>query len=886
MSGLVRVTIDGRTVEVPAGTLVTDAARAAEVHVPIFCSHQKLPPLGACRICVVEVGTPKLGPDRKPVMGPDGSPEIAWMPKVQTGCTTPVSDGMHVRTRTEVATAARKGVMEFLLVNHPLDCPVCDEGGECQLQDLAFAFGHDYSRMDEAKRTFDSEDLGPIVKKEANRCIVCMRCVRYCDEVMGENALTAHQRGVFTEISSFDRQPLACEQCGNCVEVCPVGALTALPYRFKARPWDLRQHITICEWCSNGCSVRLGVRGMEILRARGTEFRGVNQEYLCVRGRFGHDWVNAPDRLTTSLVKTGAALEPATRDAAVAWAAARLRDIAATHGPESIAFLGGEKLNLEEQYLFQKLARGVLGTPHVDARTRQTAAVPGASLRRAVGAGRRPLTFDAIHEAQEVLVLFDDLQGEAPFAQAAIVRGFRQRDLHVTVAHPRRVKLARPRFKGDWLAVRPGAELSLVLALTRAALELGVPEGTPSDVAHALESLRSSLAAGADTGVPQAAIDAAARRMREAGRKALLFGRGVLEHPQAAALLQAIENLAWALGAITAESTSVMAFGAHHDSAGAIEMGLTPDLLPGGIAATDAAGRAAFEKPFGRLPQGEGMATRDILAAAAAGKVRALWIAADDLLASAADRALVEQALERCELVIVNELFLTRTAARAHVVFPVAAFAEKEGSTLDSELRLQRSNRALSPRPGSKPDWEVFQEVARALGAEWRYRTAEDVFREIARVVPGYNGLSYATLLPNGGWASGAPAAPHIVAVTPPAEASAAKPRAMALLAGGTLFADGSLSKRSGTLSKLAGAPRTRLSPAEASRLGLNAGDRVELTGPAGTLSLPLELDDSVPAGAVFVPYAGAELNRLGAPSGAGLRVDLQRAAAPATVER
>jgi len=880
------VTIDGRTVEVPPGTLVTEAARAAEVHVPIFCSHQKLPPLGACRICVVEVGTPKLGPDRKPVMGPDGSPEIAWMPKVQTGCTTPVSDGMHVRTRTEVATAARKGVMEFLLVNHPLDCPVCDEGGECQLQDLAFAFGHDYSRMDEAKRTFDSEDLGPIVKKEANRCIVCMRCVRYCDEVMGENALTAHQRGVYTEISSFDRQPLACEQCGNCIEVCPVGALTALPYRFKARPWDLRQHITICEWCPNGCSVRLGVRGMEILRARGTEFRGVNQEYLCVRGRFGHDWVNAPDRLTTPLVRTGAALEPATREAAVAWAAARLRDIAATHGPESIAFLGGEKLNIEEQYLFQKLARGVLGTPNVDARTRQPAVVPAASLRRATGAGRRPLTFDALHEAQEVLVLFDDLQGEAPLAQAAIVRGFRQRGLHVTVAHARRVKLARPRFKGDWLAVKPGAELSLVLALTRAALELGVPDGTPSEVAGALETLKSSLNE-AESGVSQAAIAAAARRMREAGRKALLFGRGVLEHPQGAALLQAIENLAWALGAITAEASSVMAFGAHHDSAGAIEMGLAPDLLPGGIAVTDAAGRAAFEKPFGRLPQGEGLATRDVLAAAAAGKVRALWIASDDLLASAADRALAEQALERCELVIVNELFLTRTAARAHVVFPVAAFAEKEGSTLNSEGRLQRSNRALSPRPGSRPDWEVFQDVARTLGAEWRYRTTEDVFREIARVVPGFQGLSYATLLPNGGWTSGTPAVARVAAVTPPADAAAVKgDGAMALLSGGTLFADGSLSQRSGTLAKLAGVTRARVSPAEASRLGLDAGDRVELSGPAGSLTLPLELDDSVPAGAVFVPYAGAELNRLGAPSGTGLRVGLKRAAAAAAVER
>ena len=886
MSGLVRVTVDGRTVEVPAGTLVTDAARAAEVHVPIFCSHQKLPPLGACRICVVEVGTPKLGPDRKPVIGPDGNPEIAWMPKVQTGCTTTVSDGMHVRTRTEVATAARKGVMEFLLVNHPLDCPVCDEGGECQLQDLAFAFGHDYSRMDEAKRTFDSEDLGPIVKKEANRCIVCMRCVRYCDEVMGENALTAHQRGVFTEISSFDRQPLACEQCGNCVEVCPVGALTALPYRFKARPWDLRQHITICEWCPNGCSVRLGVRGMEILRARGTEFRGVNQEYLCVRGRFGHDWVNAPDRLTAPLVKTGAALEPATRDVAVAWAAARLRDIAATHGPEAIAFLGGEKLNLEEMYLMQKLARGVLGTPHVDARTRQGDAVPAAALRRATGAGRPPLTFDALTDAQEVLVLFDDLQGEAPFAQAAIVRGFRQRGLHVTVAHARRVKLARPRFKGDWLAVKPGAELPLVLELTRAALALGIPDGVPAEVRSALEALKPSLGAEraeAETGVAQATIAAAARRMREAGRKALLFGRGVLEHPHASALVQAIENLAWSLGAISAERSDVMAFGAHHDSAGAIEMGLAPDLLPGGLAAGDAAARAAYEKPFGRLPQSPGLAARDILAAAAAGKVRALWIASDDLLASAPDRALVEQALERCELVIVNELFLTRTAARAHVVFPVAAFAEKDGSTLNSEGRLQRSNRALSPRPGSRPDWEVFQEVARALGADWRYRTAEDVFREIARVVPGFNGLSYATLLPNGGWLSSAPAAANVAPVAPaPAADDAAAKTTHWLLAGGTLFADGSLSQRSDTLAKLAGSPRARLSPAEASRLGLAAGDRVELTGPAGAITLPLELDDSVPAGAVFVPYAGAELNRLGAATGAGLRVGLRRAGQPA----
>ena len=326
--------------------------------------------------------------------------------------------------------------------------------------------------------------------------------------------------------------------------------------------------------------------------------------------------------------------------------------------------------------------------------------------------------------------------------------------------------------------------------------------------------------------------------------------------------------------------SSVMAFGPHHNSAGALEMGLAPDTLPGYGAAADASARAIFEQSYGRALPGAGLGARAALAAAAAGKVRALWIVSDDLLASAADRALVEKALEKCELVIVNELFLTRTAARAHVVFPVAAFAEKEGATLNSERRLQRSNRALSPRKGARADWEVFQAVAQALGADWRYRTAEDVFREIARLVPGFQGLSYATLLPDGALLGESRVAARVVAVE--AVAATAAGDGLWLLSGGTLFADGSLSARSHTLSKLAGAARARLSPAEASRLGATAGDQVELTGPAGTITLALEIDDSVPAGAVFVPYAGAELNRLGMPGTTGLRVTARKSAVAA----
>ena len=883
MSATVKVTIDGRTVEVPAGTLVTDAARVAEIHVPIFCSHAKLPPLGACRICVVEVGTPKLGPDRKPVLQPDGTPEIAWMPKVQTGCTTPVTEGMQVRTTSETAIKAREGVMEFLLVNHPLDCPVCDEGGECQLQDLAFAFGKDFSRMDEAKRTFESEDLGPVVKKEANRCIVCMRCVRYCDEIIGDTALTAHQRGVWTEISSFNRQPLECEQCGNCIEVCPVGALTALPYRFKARPWDLRQHVTICPYCSNGCSVRLGVRGEAVLRARGTEFRGVNQEYLCVRGRFGYEFISSPERLAAPLVRMGDALSPSTFDEAVSYAAARLREVAGTHGPQAIAFLGGEKMNVEEQYLFQKLARAVVGTPHVDARTRFPSAVPGAAILAASGGGRPMLTLAELEHVQEALVLGDDLQGEAPYAQALLVKGARHHRLHMTIAHPRRVKLTRARFGGDWLAYRPGGERALLTGLLAAARDAGGASGAPENVTRALGSIPASWTldrAEQQSGVPAAAIQGAVQRLRAAQRKAILFGRAFTEHPDAAALLPLLEALGWATGAIVEERSAVMYLSPQNNGQGALDMGMTPDLLPGYVPVEDAERRAAFEKAWDAKLPGHGMTAPEILAAAAQGKIKALWIASDQWLRSAPDRKLAERALAHAELVIVNDLFLTETARQAHVVFPAASFAEKEGVVVNCERRLQKTVRALSPRRTSRPDWQIFQSVARALGAAWSYRTAEDVFREIARLVPAYQGMSWAALLPNGlQWS-----APCVTpALAWPADAPAADGAGtMWLLSGGVLFLQGTLSHHTELLPKLAKEPRAWLSAAEAARLGLSEGEPLELVGSAGSIVLPAGFDDGVPAGSVFVPYAypGVELNRLGAPQGPGLRVRAHKAAA------
>jgi predicted molibdopterin-dependent oxidoreductase YjgC len=519
------------------------------------------------------------------------------------------------------------------------------------------------------------------------------------------------------------------------------------------------------------------------------------------------------------------------------------------------------------------------------------------ALLKATGGGRPLVSLEELGRTKEVLVLGDDLQGESPFVQAVLIRGQHQSGLHLTVAHPRRVKLARRKFGGDWLGLKPGSELALLNGLTRTALDLGGPGpdpgggraegGLPSEVAAGLPALRSALAEWSPerveevTGVAAEAVVAAAKRLREAPSRAILIGRAYTEHPQAAALLQAVENLGWLTGALATDRSCVLYAGPHSGTQGALDMGLSPDVLPGYVPLADDAAREPFERQWGsKLPVDPGMTAPEILAAAAAGRVKALWIVSDEWVRSVPDRALAEQALARVEFLIVNEPFLSETARRAHVVFPAASFAEKEGVLVNCERRVQRTARALAPRRGARTDGEIFQAVACALGAGWSYRTNEDVFREIARLAPGYEGLSWATLLPLGPqWAS---AAPRVAASLAPVKDGAVPAgEGLWLLSGGVLFQQGSLGHRVELLARLAGRASAFLHPAEFQRLGLAAGNAVVLEGPAGSVTLPAVADETVPPGAVFVPYAhrDVEVNRLGGPAGSGLRVKARKAA-------
>src|SRR5215469_6736919 len=342
---LVKLKIDDREVEVPAGTLVIEATRHLGIEVPSFCYYPGLALQGACRMCLVEVEK---------------------TPKLQTGCTLAVAEGMVVRTNSEPVRDARKFMLEFLLSNHPLDCPVCDKGGECELQDMVFRYGADSSRFTEEKIHRPEEKWSDLVYYDAPRCILCFRCVRICDEGMDVKALGIGMRGAHSIIIPNREDHLDCEECGMCIDICPVGALTSGTYRYKTRPWEMSYVPTICTHCSNGCKTTLSVRNHEILRANNRDLSGINKDFLCVKGRFGFDFTRHPDRLRLPMVRRNGKLEPSSWEDALAEVSKRLAEIHKTHSANSIGFIGSNRTTNEENYLLGRIARASIGTNNID----------------------------------------------------------------------------------------------------------------------------------------------------------------------------------------------------------------------------------------------------------------------------------------------------------------------------------------------------------------------------------------------------------------------------------------------------------------------------------------------------------------------------------------
>jgi NADH-quinone oxidoreductase subunit G len=633
--------VDGKTLTAPAGTLLIDACRKAGIEIPAFCYYPGLSLQAACRMCVVRQEK---------------------VPKLQTACTTTVAEGQVFITESDEIAQARKATIELLLGNHPLDCPVCDAGGECELQDMTFKYGAGESLYAEAKQHREEQQWSPAVYFDRPRCILCYRCIRVCGEGMDVWALGVEGRGVSSTIAPNGRDHLDCEQCGMCIDICPVGALTSGSYRYKTRPWEMNHVATVCTHCADGCKVTLGVRqtndGSEIVRADNRDKSGISGDFLCAKGRFGFDFVDSPERLTKPLVRNAEGkLEPATWEHALRLAASKLKEVRDTHGGAAIGVIGSNRTTNEENYLLQKFARIVLRTNNID---HERTADYAAFARALAGHHGKAASLRETATAPAILLIGGNPTEEHPLLAWNLRTNVRLNHARLYIANTKAIKLERM------------AKAALLLPESGYAALVEYLDKSNSDFSHAVLAEESLL---------------------------VVFGP---EYSGAAVA----DLVAWGLNR---GHVRFALLGGYANSRGAADMGLLPDLLPGYVSVTTP---GAFAEYAG-LPSTPGKTLKEMMEAASNGELGALLIAG----ANPAAKLSVDAAAMKKTFVIVADIFLTETAALADVVFPAASLYEKSGTVTNTFGDVQLVSKAAD-RAGVKPEFEILVRLAGAMGVD------------------------------------------------------------------------------------------------------------------------------------------------------------------------
>jgi NADH-quinone oxidoreductase subunit G len=760
----------------------------------------------------------------------------------------PVAPDMKVETESEVTKKAQDGVLEFLLINHPLDCPVCDKGGECPLQDQTLSYGPGESRFVEEKRHFEKPIMiSDLVALDRERCILCDRCTRFADEVAGDTLIHFQDRGNQTQVNTFPDHPFASYFSGNTVQICPVGALTATPYRFKARPWDLDQVESTCTTCSVGCRTLVQSSRNEILRYQGVDVDPVNWGWLCDKGRFGFGSVNSEDRLGRPLARQGDALREVPWGDALSTAAAAIK----AASPDKVAVLGGARLTNESAYAWAKLAKGVVGTDHVDAQL-------GDGLPAEVVLGLPRATIDEVcSPAGTVLLLAPDLKEELPVLflrlRHAVVRD------GATV-----VELASQRSSASGLATttllhRPGAAGEVVQALLAGSAGQEVGGVAPADIA----------AAGA---------------LLAKGPVTVVLGR--------ANLAESPDGIVAAASAIHAAHPGVRFLSALRRSNvhGALDMGLAPGLLPGRTTLEDG-GAWYQQRGWPTVPAQRGLDATGILEAAAAGKVDVLVLLGADPLADFPDTDLAARGLAGARTVIAVDRFLNPSAQQADVVLAAAGPAEVDGTTTNIEGRVSTVARKITPPGTARDDWMLAAELSRLLGTDLGLESAAQILDEIAALAPSHAGISASALTSaHDGVLVGAaaveaadtdaerqaaeadateaeaeepvipppppgPTAPAVLTFTAPAvaEAPAVDAYSLRLVASRKLYDLGTDAQHSPGLAGLTSDTVLRLHPHDFDRLGVEPGTAVTVTAASGSVTVPVRPDVAVGKGSAAI---------------------------------
>ena len=657
--------INGKEITVEDNTLILDAAKEAGYDIPTFCYQADLSRLGSCRMCLVE---------------------IEGQRKLQPSCVTPVMQDMEVTTESQTILDARAGVLEFFLSNHGLDCPVCDKGGECELQNMVYKHGPHVGEHAEKKVRFHEKDytLSPVIVKNSNRCVQCQRCVRVCAEAVGVGVLGAQGRGAHQEETSFLRTELDCDHCGNCIEVCPVGSFMRRPYRYKSRPWDLKSASSICPYCATGCRITIQERDGVVVRSLSKAGTGVNNELLCARGRFGFDFVNSSERLTSPMLKmSDGTFTEITWPEAIELLKGRLHH----RTPEKIGALASTRLTNEELYLFQKIMRGLFKTENVDSSQRFDADGVKAFVA-ATGIAEGSSSIRGALKSDMLFIVGSQISDENPVTDYLLRLALDTTRKAVVIVSPRSMKLDR--CATQLIRNAPGSEGNLMRAVAAKLYEDNKERLTGLKCADRLNN-SSVESQSAEAGVGIDEINAAVAGILDAKEISFFVGTEFLRFPRSISGLVMLTDTLRALG----KRVTLVPLLDRNNQRGAWDMGVLPGVGPGFV--SNGSG---------------GLKCDAMLNASINGEIETLYVVGEDVFNLCPDERFAKKALEAAQFLIVQDTFMTDTARMADLVLPSASFAEKRGTFTNQEGRVQRISRLVSPPGEAMTDFQIFGALA------------------------------------------------------------------------------------------------------------------------------------------------------------------------------
>ena len=843
---IINFTLNGEPLSATEDTVILDAAKRAGVFITNLCSSPKLKPFAACRTCMVETVV-------------DGKKELVY------SCTQPVAEGMAVQTNTEETDRYNKACLEMLLVEHPLDCPICDKSGVCPLQDNTDALKLYNGRFEINRRNEPSIKSNPIIEFYLNRCIMCGMCVRACDEIQGVQALDYHQRGYKVTIGTANDEPLDCEFCGQCITVCPTGALMDLTSEARGLANMFVNTYSTCNFCSWGCTVKLETRKGQLVRIEGDEITldlGINEGNLCAKGRFGHGMVQNSNRIQTPLMNVGGDFKEVSWDEALQTIAERINSTVNRSGPESVAGIGGEKLTNEENYLFQKLFRSIVGSNQVTNLANLRAPYINQFLLKCFenGIASKPIT--EMENADVVLLFNTDIPSEYPVAGNSIRKGAIYTATDILVANPRNVEFKHESRVDVRMIYKPGADLAVVSRISKILVDQNIVDTAKAKAAlpnydEWLKSLSPYTAEATQqiTGLEDSILIRAAERFGRPADRFILVGNDILDTGQGEAILMALLNLSVLVHQAGEGSVSIYPPREHCNSQGVNDMGVTPDFLPGYRSTQDAEALKSLAEVWGKseMKFNQENLVDNLWENCSQGLIKMLYIAGEDPCHSYYQGAVVKDALKTVPFLVVQDIYMTETAKMADLILPTSTYAEKEGTFTNMTRHVQRVAPAILPEGQSRPDFEIFSDLAAACGKPFDHFSIREVQNEIGRAAPIFKevfpGKKSAQWVPDKiGHQPGFAVTSETVTV------DHKESHPFKLVSNNHMFHIGSYTHYAKALVEIGPDCLAEIHSQDAQAMGVQTGDRIRVESETHSVELAVAVNNRSPQGMVYIP--------------------------------